>query len=171
VTSSAVISPCGQYRYRLERSIDNPDMFGPLAGKVVAFFGVNPSTADAEEDDATVRKWKGFCQRWGVSRFIVGNVFAFRATDVGKLATAEDPFGEDNFRYREQIIHEADVLVPCWGRLDKLPKKLRGSPGRLLDVLRCLPSKPAMHFGLTGCGQPKHPLMLGYDTPLTRWAA
>lgn len=26
--------------------------------------------------------------------------------------------------------------------------------------------KPVMHFGLTKAGDPKHPLMLGYDTPL-----
>ena len=61
MNNTAVISPCGQYRYRLERAIANPDPAGVFRGKVVAFFGINPSTADANIDDATVRKWTGFC--------------------------------------------------------------------------------------------------------------
>ena len=57
---SAVLSPCGQYRFRLERTIS-------MEGPVYAFFGINPSTADANLDDATVRKWIGFCKRWGAA--------------------------------------------------------------------------------------------------------
>ena len=87
MTKSAIISHCGKYRYRLDRMVSD-------SGPVYAFFGVNPSTADASVDDATVRKWRGFVQRWGGSRFIVGNVFAYRATDVKELATAVDPFGD-----------------------------------------------------------------------------
>lgn len=69
---TAIISPCGKYRYRLDRSVAD-------SGPVYAFFGVNPSTADASIDDATVRKWRGFISRWGGSRFIVGNeVFRHR---------------------------------------------------------------------------------------------
>ena len=77
---NAVISNCGMYRYRLDRTVSD-------SGPVFAFFGVNPSTADASSDDSTVRKWRGFTQRWGGSRFIVGNVFAYRSTDVRQLAT------------------------------------------------------------------------------------
>ena len=87
MSKSAIISHCGKYRYRLDRMVSD-------SGPVYAFFGVNPSTADASVDDATVRKWRGFVQRWGGSRFIVGNVFAYRATDVNELATAVDPFGD-----------------------------------------------------------------------------
>ena len=72
---SAVISPCGQYRYRPERDV-------PMDGLTFAFFGVNPSTADATLDDATVRKWIGFTKVNGGRRLIVGNVFAVRSTDV-----------------------------------------------------------------------------------------
>ena len=62
--SSAVISPCGRYRYRLERD-------GPGEGRTVIIM-VNPSTADAETDDATIRKLKGFGARNGWGRIIVG---------------------------------------------------------------------------------------------------
>jgi len=159
--NGAVISECGRYRYRLDRHVGG-------AGQVAAFFGINPSTADASVDDATVRKWRGFSERQGFSRFIVGNVFAFRATDVRELASAGDPVGEQN---RERIFgafgicQEADVLVPCWGARGKVPKNLWPVIDTFRDRLKAT-GLPVMCWGLTSSGDPKHPLMLGYDTPL-----
>lgn len=161
---SAVISPCGKYRYRLERTV-------AMEGPVYAFFGINPSTADASIDDATVRKWIGFTKRLGGQRFIVGNVFAYRATDVkelGALTNTDDAFGDEIGDYITEIIEEADILVPCWGNTDKVPVQLRFAFDILLDKL-IESGKPVMHFGLTASGDPKHPLMLGYDTPLQEW--
>lgn len=162
-SGSAVLSDCGAYRYRLERHVAD-------SGPVFAFFGVNPSTADASEDDATVRKWRGFVTRWGGSRFIVGNVFAFRATDVRGLASVADPVGQVNNGHLQEIISDADVLVPCWGNTTKLPRELRPHCRWLLHVL-CMAGKPVKTFGLTQSGDPLHPLMLGYDTPLVDWSA
>lgn len=158
---SATISACGRYRYRLERHVDADNARGP----VFAFFGVNPSTADETNDDATVRKWIGFMNRWGGSRFIVGNVFAFRATDVRALRLAADPVGSVNRWHLEMIADDADVLVPCWGDRAKVPRELHAQIDQTLALLRAT-GKPVKHFGLTKGGDPKHPLMLGYDTPL-----
>lgn len=158
---SAIISPCGKYRYRLERDV-------APKGPVYAFFGVNPSTADASVDDATVRKWIGFTTRWGASRFIVGNVFAFRATDVKALATADDPFGDDIGDHITDIISDADILVPCWGNTSKVPPQLQYAFDVLMDAL-VSSGKQVLHFGLTKSGDPKHPLMLGYGTQLQAW--
>lgn len=173
---SAIISPCGLYRYRLER-----DCGMPFEGsKTFAYFGINPSTADSTLDDATVRKWKGFTVRNGGHRFIVGNAFAFRSTDVGGLrAHYISTLGgggsgllhsqsEREVSYWAQIAADADVLVPCWGNSAKVPAQLRGRLAFLLGFL-AETGKPIMHFGLTASGDPKHPLMLGYDTPLAPW--
>ncbi|MES2634083.1 MAG: DUF1643 domain-containing protein [Pseudomonadota bacterium] len=160
---SAIISECGKYRYRLERTV-------AMEGPVYAFFGVNPSTADAELDDATVRKWTGFVKRWGGSRFIVGNVFAYRATDVRELAIAPGhAIGPENIRHLREIAAAADICVPCWGSRAKLPQELHPSLKHMERELRAT-GKPLAHFGLTASGDPKHPLMLGYDTPLIDWA-
>ena len=155
------MSQCGRYRYRLDRQIG-------MVGPVYAFFGINPSTADAEVDDATVRKWIGFSKRWGASRFIVGNVFAYRARDVSKLAGLADPHGPENNKYLEQIIAEADVLVPCWGAVTKVPEPLRLSFEQVMGTL-AMSNKPVQHLGLTKAGNPRHPLMLSYKTPLQDW--
>lgn len=169
-SGSAVISDCGLYRYRLERGPFDLPMIAPiqgLYGKTFAFFGVNPSTADHTIDDATVRKWIGFTKTWGGKRFIVGNVFAFRATDVRELRATHEPRG-DNGPHLTAIAADADVLVPCWGNRDKVDRTLRHHFDATLDLLLAT-GKPVMHFGLTGSGDPKHPLMLGYDTPLINW--
>jgi hypothetical protein len=160
-TVSAIISPCGRYRYRLERTV-------AMEGPVYAFFGINPSTADASVDDATVRKWIGFTKKWGGSRFIVGNVFAYRATNVKALATVNDPYGAGIGAHITSIIEDADILVPCWGNTAKVPRQLRDAFAVLMDAL-VSSGKPVCHFGKTNVGDPKHPLMLAYDTELLAW--
>ncbi|MCF1487527.1 DUF1643 domain-containing protein [Pseudomonas sp. AA27] len=169
---SAVISSCGLYRYRLEREVQ-------AEGKVFAFFGINPSTADATLDDATVRKWRGFTQRNGGRRFIVGNVFCYRATDPRDVGFSNDrrtyinglptpSHHLDNLEHIRQIITDADVLVPCWGRTTKVTAAIRYCFAEVLGLLNAS-GKPVLHFGVTASGDPKHPLMLGYDTPLIPW--
>ncbi|WP_433766680.1 DUF1643 domain-containing protein [Pseudomonas putida] len=164
LNSSAVISECGLYRYRLDRSCC-PQFDG---SKVFAFFGVNPSTADAMLDDHTVRKWRGFTLRNGGHAFIVGNVFSFRATDVRVLRKTLITMGPDHGKHLEAIIREADVLVPCWGSSDKLDY---GHRLYMKELMRTLldSGKPVLHFGKTKSGDPMHPLTLGYDTPLIPW--
>lgn len=155
---SAILSPCGAYRYQLSRDVG-------MDGPVFAFFGVNPSTADATADDATVRKWTGFVKRWGGSRFIVGNVFAYRSTDVKALRNVPHPVGPENFAHLERIAADADVLVPCWGDRGKVPPSLRHHFDKTLAFLRAQ-GKPVRVFGFAKGGDPLHPLMLGYDTAL-----
>lgn len=159
--SSAVISECGTYRWRLDREVQKH-------GFVVAYFGVNGATAGPVEEDQTTKKWRGFTLRIGGCRYIAGNPFAFRAKDVRQLATAADPVGPENARHLREIIDEADLLVPCWGDRNKVPKHLQWHFDALRDQLFAA-GKPIRIFGLTAGGDPKHPLMLGYDTRLVRW--
>lgn len=158
---SAIISPCGQYRYRLEREVG-------MDGLTFAYFGINPSTADAQLDDATVRKWIGFTKVNGGRRFIVGNVFGYRSTDVSALRHEDDPTGPENNAHLLGIIADADILVPCWGNSEKVPKHLRYRLNQVLGMLICS-GKPVRIFGKTQSGDPLHPLMLGYATPLVEW--
>ena len=165
---SAVLSPCGTYRYRLEREI--PAIWWSNDAPSVALIGINPSTADATINDATIRKDLGFGGHHGWGRIIKGNIFAYRATDVSELAKVSDPWGPDNHFHLSQIFAEADIIVPCWGSRSKVPKRLHASIDKVADTLRGL-DKPVLIFGLTISGDPKHTLMLGYDTPLMPWAA
>lgn len=160
----AVFSPDRVYRYWLERDVA-PD------GLTFVYFGVNGSTADETREDQTSKKWIEFTRRNGGRRYIAVNPFAYTATKVGVLATAEDPIGPDNERFLEEAIADADVLVPCWGSRAKLPKHLHGELDNLLlaILLAKVNGVPVKVFGFTESGDPKHPLMLGYTTPLLDW--
>lgn len=158
---SAVISACGTYRQRLDRDLNRP-------GPVYAYFGVNGATAGPVENDHTVMKWIGFTWRAGGSRLIVGNPFDLRAKDVRELGRHPSPVSPANAAHLRDIIAEADILVPCWGNTGKVPKHLRHHIAALLDQIFAA-GKPVKVFGFTKGGDPLHPLMLGYDTPLQDW--
>ncbi|MDV2988532.1 UNVERIFIED_CONTAM: DUF1643 domain-containing protein [Methylobacteriaceae bacterium AG10] len=161
---SAILSPCGLYRYRLER-----DLGGLLAGPTLAWIMVNPSTADAETDDATIRKVIGFSQRLGAGRLIVGNLFAFRATDIKALRTAADPVGLDADRHLRAIFEAAVRIIVAWGPVAKVPPHLRTRWRRPVEFAHAL-GRELMCLGTAQDGHPLHPLMLGYDRPLVPWS-
>ena len=162
---TATISDCGRYRYDLTRVVS------PNPSGVVVFIGVNPSTADATIDDHTVRKWSGFTRRWGYGIFRVGNLFAYRATDVSELARVDNPIGPANDSSLREMLAQANLVVPCWGNAGKLPPRLRGRISTVRTMLRDLDVfTPVQCLGTTKSGDPKHPLTLGYSTPLEEWA-
>ncbi len=145
---SAVISECGQFRYQLER----------LSAKrtsrksTVTFIGLNPSTADASQDDPTIRRCIQFAHSWEFKTLIVVNLFAFRATKPIDLFKAPDPIGTENDAYIEQAISRASMVIACWGehgvRNDRACY-VRRRYQRRLSALR-----------INRSGQPAHPLYL-----------
>lgn len=161
---SAVISDCGLHRYRLDRELTDF-----LDERVIAYFGVNPGMAGPVINDHTVTKLVEFTRRAGGKRFVIGNAFTYRATDVRALRTIQ-PNAPDADQYLDEIIAEADILVPMWGNTTKVPAHLRPRFDEVAVKLMAA-GKPVKVFGLTKGGDPKHPLMLGYRTPLVEWSA
>ena len=96
---TAILSPCGRYRYRLERDLG---AIGAMRGSV-AFVMLNPSTADATTGDPTIRRCIGYARAWSYAKLIVGNAYAWRSTDPAGLWTADDPVGPENDQHLEQI--------------------------------------------------------------------
>jgi hypothetical protein len=85
---NAVTSECGKYRYLLTRQVGFGD-------RTAAFIMLNPSTADAVNDDPTIRRCIGLARRWGCGRLVVANLFAIRATDPAEVRKASDPVGPE----------------------------------------------------------------------------
>src|SRR5215510_5582686 len=85
----AVLSDCGRYRYMLRRTWDH-------SKPRVLFVMLNPSTADAEIDDATIRSCIRLAKGAGYGSFEVVNLYALRATDPAELQRADDPVGPKN---------------------------------------------------------------------------
>ena len=165
IRSSAVISMCGKYRYRLERDLRPGWGDGT---RTMTWIMVNPSTADASTDDATIRKVCGFAERHGCDRVIVGNLFAWRTPNVRDLALVADPCGPENDRHLEEMIRESDLLVCAWGTANKLPVTLRQRYTIIRDIAQTH-GVTTRCFGIARDGHPRHPLMLSYATPIEFW--
>jgi hypothetical protein len=156
----ATLSKCGKYRYRLTRRWGD--------GAVATFIMLNPSTADALVDDATIRKCMGFARRWGMSGLMVGNLFAYRATNPRDMRRAPDPVGPDNERHLHEMCHEAGAsgnggLVVCaWGANGSYMQQDQTFLGWCEGLWIIRPKA----LRLTSKGMPEHPLYVPYDTGL-----
>lgn len=158
MTKSAELSGDGRYRYRLYRSWGD--------GPFVVFLMFNPSTADAETDDPTIRKCIGFAQQWGYGGISVVNLFALRSTDpreVGKVPFAE-AVGVDNDEAILKVCGTAGEIVLAWG----CGQHMRNRLDRASKVIRLIrthfPSLPINCLGRGKDGQPRHPSRLSYST-------
>lgn len=157
-SSSAEISACGLYRYLLRRKWRD--------GKPCAFIMLNPSTADAQQDDPTIRRCLGFARAWGCGELLVVNLFAYRATSPRDLYEASDPVGPDNMGYVKQAVdyaarayRDAPGLTVCaWGHHGTYLDQDRTVMG-WLDQQGIVP----MALAMTKDGQPRHPLYLKSD--------
>lgn len=158
---SAEFSGCGTYRILLSRVWDS-------GLPLMAFCGVNPSTADHETDDATVRKMRGFAERTGHGGFVLWNLFPYRATDVRQLRKIDIYEATGHYPHVPRSVFKADTHVAAWGSLSKLPKPLRSRASEMARVFE-VNDIPLYCFGRTQSGDPRHPLMTPYDTPLTEW--
>jgi len=163
MTRSAIFSECGLYRYLLVHDFGGP-------GPVISLGMVNPSEANEAKNDPTMTRVDGFAQRMRASKVVVWNEFALIDKDVRALRTAADPIGPENDAYIAQAIQGADIHIVAWGPLSKLPKPLRNRWREVADVLLSAGAKP-MCWGTAQDGQPRHPLMIAYSTPLVPWSA
>lgn len=147
---NAVISACGRYRYLLTRQV------GPGA-RTATFVMLNPSTADATNDDPTIRRCIGFARQWGCGRLAVLNLFAFRATDPADLKRAEEPVGPENKDWFDRALSVPDPgpVICAWG----VHGEHRCQDLIVLDWLAGYGVEP-LALGVTRDGHPRHPLYL-----------
>lgn len=149
-------SPDGRKRYELARAWD-----ASLPG--VTFIGANPSLADDIEDDATVRKWLGFARRLGYGSFAALNLEPWIATNPKALRDmAPDVVDKPNQFLLGTI---TGAVIVCWG--DCLQK--RHAAHESIWLLKNSTALTVQCWGRTARGNPKHPLMLSYSTPLEPW--
>jgi hypothetical protein len=148
------------YRYLLWREYE------PCAHALeqMTFILLNPSTADGEQDDPTIRRCIDFALRRDYLRIEVVNLFAFRSTDPKMLAKVADPVGRLNDPHILASAKRAAVVVCAWGANG--PRLGRGVAVKRLLRSHCI---DLHHFGLTNGGQPKHPLYLRGDSELKLW--
>lgn len=153
----AMISPCGQYRYSLVRQWDKSKPYLP-------FVMLNPSTADAAQDDPTIRRCMSFAKREGAGGIVVVNLYALRSTDPKRLREVDDPVGPLNGRVIYDVATtaaEAGMPIVCaWGVNDVT----QAAGGALVQAREA--GAKVMCLGKTTAGHPRHPLYIKADQPL-----
>lgn len=157
-TRKANISADGRYRYSLHRDWRGADDETGLWPRMrwITFIMLNPSTADAQVDDPTIRRCVGFARAMGGTGLAVVNLYAFRATHPADLWRTEDPVGSRNNETLSMFLDMAlkydFPIVAAWGA--------NARPDRVAEVLAMPGAERLVALGNTGAGAPRHPLYL-----------
>lgn len=163
----ALLSEDGEYRYRLWRTLTDPDQatFGDDEYRTLAFVLLNPSTADATTDDNTLRRCVGFAERWGYDVVELANLFAYRTSEPNELETVDDPFGPENWHHLSEACRGADRVVVGWGAYDIASTLGLSYVARVIH----LTGGEVYCLGETKEGHPRHPLYIPADRDPERW--
>ncbi|MEV8349027.1 DUF1643 domain-containing protein [Streptomyces niveus] len=156
---TAEISACDRYRYRLTREWSD--------AAPATFVMLNPSTADADQDDATVRKCVRYAQRWGCGSLVVVNLYAWRATNPADLPDDEHlRAGPEADWWLSQSAAAArdsgGPLVAAWGA--------NAGEQRVADALALPGMDRLTALSVTRDGHPGHPLYLRAEAQLVAWS-
>lgn len=158
VEKLATISPDGVYRYTLGRRWNRTL---PTA----VFVMLNPSTADADKDDATISKCRRFAVSWGMGGIWVVNLYALRATDPIMIRRHVDPVGPENdwhlAKAAELAAKHGWPIVAAWGALAK--------PERVAWVTAFPGMERLEALVVNHDGSPGHPLYLPGDSVRRSW--
>ena len=152
------------YRYRLFRRWPIPEARIPY---IAVFIGLNPSTADENVDDPTIRRCAGFAKRLGCAGLDMLNLFSYRATDPKAMKAAEHPIEPAGTWHNDTVIREVEpnpetIIIAAWGT--------HGSHlDRDKEVMHLLRHRSVHCLGTTKDGFPRHPLYLKADSPLKRY--
>lgn len=142
------------YRYELWRRWSDGTRY-------VNFICLNPSTADENTDDPTVRKCVKFARTWGYDAMCITNLFAWRATDKRELYKVTDPIGFGNDRHILKVARDASLVVCSWS--------LDGSFMNRGAIVRQMLARFDPHYLRLTREQPWHPLYLPDNTRPSRW--
>lgn len=146
------------------------------SARVLTWIMLNPSTAGAWEDDATIRKCKGYARRWGYGAIRVLNLFSRIATDAaemfrhpGWVETANDAANDDTWRFwltafgGGMMFDKPDVVVG-WGAYGTRMDRDRWAAEFFASA-----GIEATCLGVTQTGQPLHPGRTSYDLERVPW--
>ena len=139
-----------EYRYTLGRRWRESD-----PPRLMGWIMLNPSKADDNVDDKTIKRCMATASRMGFDGMLVANLFALRATDPRELMLSSDPIGPQNDEAIMYVAQTAEVVVAAWG----VPKNVLVA-ARALDVHAMLAEARLHVMATSKDGHPRHPLYL-----------
>lgn len=159
--AAAVFSPDRAYRYLLRRT------WAPEVESLL-FLMHNPSTADALDDDQTIRRCMHYARREGYGGVSVANLCALRATDPKVLPDHPDPVGELNWQMLTVLAMRdpGRMIVAAWGVVHPT---LQVVADQVTDLFLERGHNLWRLGEVTVNGFPRHPCRQGNDAPLRVW--
>lgn len=161
IQRAAELSPCGAYRWTLSR------WWGE--GARVCWVMLNPSRANAEIDDPTIRRCIHFSRLWGFPGLVVVNLYPFRSSNPAECRRwaaqlEEDESVRQNTIKNERLViataGESALVMAAWGAAAWAQDA--GITAVSDIIYRHFERLPSVYcLGTTADGAPKHPLARG----------
>ena len=157
IDRSAVVD--GPYRYLLSRT-----WWRYHGTWRMTYVMLNPSVADAQIDDQTIRQCMFFAYRAGAGGMDVVNLYSLISTDPKALEQHVDPVGPKTHAYWEKPLRHAGLVVAAWG------SHKMATDDRVRDLLNHA-RRPLFCLGTTKDGAPRHPSRMAHTTQMMDWHA
>ncbi len=143
---SASFSARREHRYSLIR------IWNPNGGKILPWIGLNPSKADENENDRTIRRCISFSQKNGYDGLVMLNLFSLVSTKPkAAIANPEHNSPENDFHLKIHLWQNTKAVI-CWGN------SVKNLKGKDLKVLKLI--KKPLCLGINKDSTPKHPLYI-----------
>jgi hypothetical protein len=138
-----------KHRYELSRHWD-------LSKSDILFIMLNPSIANENIDDPTIKRLINFTKKFNYGGFFVANLFTY-ITPYSKTLDTSSGLTKLNLKTIKNFVNKAEEVVYAWGNSIKEPEELKN----LVENPKC--------FGRNLNGTPKHPLYLPSNSKLIKF--
>lgn len=150
IKGDVLFSPCKKHRLYLTR------IWEPT-GSIVMFIGLNPSVANKEKNDPTMRRVIDYAKQWGFGGVVMVNCYSYIATKPKDLVTENIP---DTDFYIWKMGQNSAQVVFAWGAHKEAQVRAK-------YFEQCFPD--AVCLTKNSDGSPKHPLYCRKDLTPTPW--
>ncbi len=164
ITGGAGFSADGKQRLWLTRQWPHSDWVN-LSTQTTGWVCHNPSTADGEKDDPTLRRIIEFTNFWRMNRIVVFNLIPFiSATPAEAHAWVDACHLTDTMEYRrtmQEALSQCMVVIAAWGAIAR-----EQDVAHFIEVFgQAQPGRSLLCIGQTKDGHPIHPLARGKNRP------
>jgi hypothetical protein len=156
INRGAKFSPCKKYRLQLWRLWDDQL-------PIIMFLMLNPSSADAHNDDPTIRRCVNFTKNWGYGGFYIGNLYPLISSKPKLLLESLSVSHSENKLNLDEMAEKCDKIICAWGNFE-IVKKLGIPNDFLIDYKNKL-----YYISKSKNETPKHPLYLKSSLKLKKY--
>ena len=158
--------------YLKDENNANRFVLGSINKNPLFVIGLNPSTADENKPDPTIRKVMGFAEGNGFDSFVMLNLYPQRATKPADLATDICEINHSkNLMEIENILNSVSEpkILASWGEKIRERKDLSECIKSIHKITKDKNIEWLKIGELTKSGHPRHPLYPSYSLGISNF--